>query len=140
MQTAETLISSPSSNRSPFIDPQLDRDLYLRVVDIAGEEKADTIVPQTFARDLGWERWELMEESEANTYFFKIIEVDGETRLVNERDLEVYDQADILTKVRQDVRYGLEYIQMSDVRQTLLQAEMDTSVAWVSPKKVRPED
>lgn len=136
----ETLISSPTHNRSPFIDPQLDRELYLRVVSMAGVEKADEIVPQTFARDFGWERWELLEDPTANTYLFKIREVDGEIRLVTVRDLEVFDEEDILTKINRDVRGGLEFAQMSDVRQTLLSADMNTSIAWVSPQKVRPDD
>lgn len=136
----ETLIRTTSFNRSPFINHELDRELYFRVVDIAGEEKAATIVPQTFARDFGWERWEVMQATLANTYVYKIIEVEGETRLVGVRDLEVFDENDILTKVRKDIRDGLEFAQMSNVRQRLLQAEINTSLAWVSPQKVRPED
>ncbi len=139
MQT-ETLTKSTPFNRSPFINHELDIELYNRVIDIAGAEQAEEIVPQTFARDFGWERWEVMQSTLANTYFYKIIEVDEQKRLVGVRDLEVFDEADILTKIRSDIRDGLEYSQMSLVRQKLLAAEMDTSVAWVSPQKIRPDD
>ena len=120
------------------VDTKKDIQFYSHLVSTLGPEKADTVAPEIFAQDLSWMSWEACRSSAAKAFFYKIIHVNGEVRLVNQRDLS--DQEDILKKINKEIRFGLEYSQMSLVKQRLLAAENGALAVWISPKKLLPED
>jgi hypothetical protein len=120
------------------VDTQKDIQFYSHLVNTLGQTKADIVAPTLFAEDLNWMSWEACRDSVAKAFFYKIIDVNGDKRLVNQRDLS--DNEDILKKINREVRGGLELRQMSIVRSRLLSAENGAVAAWISPKKMVLED
>lgn len=122
----------------PFFDTDKDRQFYLHLVEAVGQNQANRYATEIFANDFGSLGWEIIRSPHPNRYLYKIIKVDGEVRLVHQRDF--WEDADILGKINPGIRNGLEYAQMRLVRENLLSAEIGSSLAWISPKKILPED
>lgn len=123
-----------------LIDSQKDIQLYSSIINSLGQIQGTQVAAEIFAEDFGWEGWEVRRSKDLKTYTYKIIEKNGQKLLVNERDLKAGQVVDILEVMDQEARGGLEFAQMDQVRKRLLSAEIGTSTAWISPKKILPED
>ena len=120
------------------VETKADIDFYSHLISSLGATEADIVAPEIFAQDLSWMSWEARCDKTPKAFFYKIINVNGEVRLVNQRDL--FSSEDILKKINNETRRGLEYFQMSLVKQRLLAAENGATLSWISPKKMLPED
>lgn len=120
------------------VDTQKDIEFYFHLITTLDKKKVDEVAPIIFGSDLSWMDWEARRKVSPKAFFYKIVEVDGEIRLVSQRDL--LNQEDILQKISRGIRFGLEFAQMSKVRSRLLSAENGAVAVWISPKKILPDD
>ena len=120
------------------VDTQKDIQFYSHLINTLGPDIGDKAAEEIFAADLSWIDWEICQSEKPKAFFYKIMEVENETRLVHQRDL--IDREDILLKINPRIRQGLEFLQMSNVRSRLIQAENGAITAWISPKKLLVED
>lgn len=116
------------------LDTKADIEFYLHLVDTLGEDQTDKVAPGIFSEDFRQLRWEITNSSQANFFYYKI---QGEN-LVHQRDLSLGE--DILTKINPNIRFGLEFLQMSRVKSRLLEAPEEAVVTWISPKKILDTD
>lgn len=118
--------------QSPYFDVRQDSILFNRAVSNFGHHQAEAMLAPIFAENFHSQAWEITGLATPYCFYYHILQDGERTKLVHESS--IYSGQDILEVTSPQIQIGLEYINIRNARARILAAEIDDSVAWVSPK------